>query len=112
MTAPERWPERDDLDRDALVRQIHDQRRQHVARLDAARHERFLDLRPAVVLAVLVFELRRAGGGSAVRSWPCATQATGNVRLHVTGRPPTTSEFAFFCAQPNMPSGRVAAARP
>src|SRR5689334_19382383 len=40
------------------------------------------------------------------------TQATGNVRLHVTGRPPTISELAFFSAQAEMPSGSDAAARP
>jgi hypothetical protein len=50
--------QRDDLDGDLLVRQVHHQGRQHVGRLDAARHQRFLDLGPAVVLAVLKLEGR------------------------------------------------------
>src|ERR1700730_5289510 len=37
------------------------------------------------------------------------TQATGNVRLHVTGNPPTTRELGFFAAHPIMLSGTVAA---
>jgi hypothetical protein len=48
--------QRHHFDRDALVGEIHDQRRQHVARLDASGHQRFLDLRPAAVLAVLEAE--------------------------------------------------------
>src|SRR5690242_14827947 len=41
-----------------------------------------------------------------------ATQATGSVRLQVTGNPPTTSELGFFGAQPSRPGGRLAAAMP
>ena len=48
------------------VRQIHDQRREHVSRLNATRHQGFLDLGPAVVLAVLEFEPRPANGEGAV----------------------------------------------
>src|SRR5262249_33600187 len=40
------------------------------------------------------------------------TQATGRVRLHVTGRPPTIKELAFFSAQPGRASGSDAAAKP
>src|SRR5882757_10002012 len=42
---------------------------------------------------------------------PLATQATGNVRLQVTGRAPTTSSLAFFAEHPRRPAG-TAAARP
>src|SRR5262245_30173291 len=41
-----------------------------------------------------------------------ATQATGRVRLHVTGRPPTTSAFGFFSVQAERPGSNAAAARP
>ncbi len=41
-----------------------------------------------------------------------ATQATGRVRLQVTGNPPTTRAFVFFSAHPGSPSGNAAAARP
>ena len=103
--------ERNDLDRNALVRQIHHQRRQHVAGLDAAGHERLLDLRPAVVLAVFELEPARLRA-------PCrwlvafATHATGKVRLQVTGNPPTTSAFGLCCVQAHWPSGRAAAIMP
>ena len=40
-----------------------------------------------------------------------ATHATGKVRLQVTGSPPTTSEFAFFCVHANVPRGSAHAAR-
>jgi hypothetical protein len=50
--------EGDDPERDLLVGKVHHQRRQHVRRLDAPGHERFLHLGPAAVLAV--FELPRA----------------------------------------------------
>src|SRR5271154_7080238 len=59
-------PERDDFYWYLPVRQIHDQRRKHVCRLNAARHQGFLDLRPTIVLAVLVFEARLAGSEGAV----------------------------------------------
>ena len=36
------------------------------------------------------------------------TQATGNVRLHVTGNPPTTRELGFLAAHPSMLKGTVA----
>ena len=48
--------QRDNPDGNALIGQVHHQRRQHVRCLDATGHERFLDLRPAVVLAELVRE--------------------------------------------------------
>ena len=57
-------PQRDDLHRDALVGQIHHQRRQHVGRLNPARHQRFFDLRPAAVFAVR--ELVATGPGRLV----------------------------------------------
>src|SRR6202163_3045295 len=42
-----------------------------------------------------------------------ATQATGRVRLQVTGRPPTTSECCcLLFVQDNGPIGRVAASAP
>ena len=83
-------PERDDFYRHLLVGQVHDQRRQHVRRLNAARHQGFFDLGPAAVLAVLVFEARLAGSeGALLRA--LETHATGSVRLQVTGSPPTTN---------------------
>jgi hypothetical protein len=60
-------PERHDLERNAAVREIHHQRRQHVRGLDPARHQGLLDLRPAVVLAVLETEFGRVRAGGAVR---------------------------------------------
>src|SRR4030095_5760665 len=41
-----------------------------------------------------------------------ATHATGSVRLHVTGNPPTTRAFALCCVQALWPSGRAAAISP
>src|SRR3954464_11375434 len=41
-----------------------------------------------------------------------ATHATGNVRLHVTGNPPTTRAFGLVCVQALSPSGRAAAISP
>src|SRR6185295_18196632 len=41
-----------------------------------------------------------------------ATQATGSVRLQVTGSPPTVSAFGFFSEHPTRPRGTVAAAKP
>src|SRR4051812_14202990 len=38
-----------------------------------------------------------------------ATQATGSVRLQVTGKPPTTNALVLLDAHPNTPSGRLAA---
>src|SRR5690606_39177110 len=38
-----------------------------------------------------------------------ATQATGSVRLQVTGRPPTSRKFSRGSAQPNAPKGIAAA---
>src|SRR5690242_18502542 len=40
------------------------------------------------------------------------THATGKVRLHVTGKPPTINELAFCSAQLMTPNGSDAAARP
>src|SRR6185369_15589677 len=37
------------------------------------------------------------------------TQATGNVRLQVTGSPPTINELDFWAAHPSMLKGTVAA---
>jgi hypothetical protein len=59
--------ERDDLDRNPLVRQVHYQRRQHVGGLEAASHQRFLHLGPAAVLAVFECELGSAARVGAVR---------------------------------------------
>ena len=41
-----------------------------------------------------------------------ATHATGNVKLHVTGNPPTTRAFGLVCVQALWPSGRAAAISP
>src|SRR5215207_11287871 len=41
-----------------------------------------------------------------------ATHATGNVRLQVTGNPPTTRAFGLCCVQALWPSGRAAAISP
>src|SRR3974377_2319024 len=41
-----------------------------------------------------------------------ATHATGSVRLHVTGSPPTTSASGPLFEQPTAPKGTAAAASP
>jgi hypothetical protein len=103
--------ERDDLDRDALVGEIHHQRREHVAGLDAPGHQRLLDLRPAVVLAVLECKLRAPAVAVPLLVAPCDAR-DGNVRLHVTGNPPTTRAFGLACVQAPWPSGRATAIIP
>src|SRR5690348_13481291 len=45
-------------------------------------------------------------------SAPRATQAIGNVRLHVTASPPTTSGARAACAESEKPNGNAAAAAP
>jgi hypothetical protein len=95
-------PQRHDLDRYLLVREVHDQGRQHVGRLNAAGHQGFFDLGPAAVLAVLVIEARLAGGqGALLRAFEA--QATGSVRLQVTGSPPTIKGSAAAAPPDPLP---------
>jgi hypothetical protein len=54
----------------------------------------------------------RVPAGAVLLTAAFATQATGNVRLHVTGNPPTTSAFDFFSVHESGPSGRAPAASP
>jgi hypothetical protein len=82
MTAvPSRWPEVDDLDRDALFAQRHRERREDERRGHVAREERFLELREAV----------EAHGIELALPLQCLLMksVTGHVRWHVTGMKPT-----------------------
>src|SRR5580704_7967857 len=53
-----------------------------------------------------------APAGADLLLTPLATQATGRVRLQVTGKPPTTNESALALAQPNIPRGSDAVTSP
>src|SRR5262245_40096962 len=54
---------------------------------------------------------RGSSAGAVALRADLATQATGRVRLQVTGRPPTINALLLL-AQDRAPSGRAAAARP
>jgi hypothetical protein len=62
----------------------------------------------------LLYSYVKADAGFAPARTPLATQATGKVRLHVTGSPPTMSELC--CCDPveqeKVPSGNAAAEIP
>src|SRR5262245_36624094 len=51
----------------------------------------------------------RAAGGAVALNFAWLTQATGSVRLQVTGSPPTTREFGLRDWHPNRPRGTPAA---
>jgi len=70
--------------------------RQHVKRLESPGHQRFLDLGPAALLAVLVMSSVDPMPWLAPFAAALATQRTGKVRLQVTGQPADDSDFCFF----------------
>jgi hypothetical protein len=91
--------QRHDFHGNLLVGEIHDQRRQHVGRLDAIGHERLFDLRPAAVLAVLEFEIVARGACLDARGFRRAGHRQREVAGHRQAADDQRLAFRAFVAR-------------
>ena len=111
ITAPERWPSETIFTGIFLsARSITSGASMYAAWMRPG-HQRFLDFRPAVELAVLVFELRRAGCERSCSRFRAPRRRRASVRLQVTGRPPTCSTPFFASEHAERPNGSALAAK-
>ena len=101
MTAPERWPSETTLTGIALsAKSMMSGASMYAALIRPVISDSLISGQPLYLL--------NSNSGLA----PAAAQATGSVRLHVTGRPPTSNGFAGVCARGRMANEPSAAAPP